>query len=312
MAKTKFCQGISDISDSYNAFIIDQWGVLHNGDKPYDGVIDCLKELRERKKFVIILSNSGKRAEENKARMKKLGIGPSLYDVIVTSGETTWQGIKDQSESGFEGLGEKCFLMSRGGDTSIVDGLENIEITDDIEEADFLLISGSDAPNKTLVDYYEPLLRVAIRRRLKAICANPDSRILIGNNHAFGPGMIARRYEDFGGVVQYIGKPHKPIFQHCIRMLQENEIYPGQTVMVGDTMAHDIIGAASVNIDTCLVKNGLHYGSFKGCSTLYDVDRALNILVLQHHNVRPTYLVDKLKWGKALPDRKHKKRAKTA
>ena len=36
--------------------------------------------------------------------------------------------------------------------------------------------------------------------------------------------------------------------------------------------------------------------------------RALNILILQYNNVRPTYLVDRLKWGRALPDRKHKKR----
>ena len=127
-----------------------------------------------------------------------------------------------------------------------------------------------------------------------------------------GPGLIARRYQDFGGVVHYIGKPHKPIYNFCIRKLQQKEIYPGQTVMVGDTMAHDILGAAGVNIDTCLVKNGLHYGSFKGCTNPGEVDRALNILILQYNNVRPTYLVDKLKWGKALPDRKHKKRVKTA
>ncbi|PJB73248.1 MAG: TIGR01459 family HAD-type hydrolase [Alphaproteobacteria bacterium CG_4_9_14_3_um_filter_47_13] len=308
MSKTKFCQGISDISDSYNAFIIDQWGVLHNGEKAYDGIIDCLKELRNRKKYIIILSNSGKRAEENKERLKKLGIGPTLYDVIVTSGETTWQGLAKQDDGVFRNIGEKCFLMSRGGDTSIIKGLENISVTDNMEEANFLLIAGSDAPHKTLLDYYEPLLRVAVRRRLKAICANPDSRILFGNNQSFGPGMIARRYEDFGGVVYYLGKPHKPIYHHCIRLLQEKEIYPGQTVMIGDTMAHDIMGAAGVNIDTCLVKNGLHAGSFKGCSSLYEVDMALNTLVLQHHNVRPTYLVDRMKWGRALPDRKHKKR----
>lgn len=69
--KTKFCNGISDISDSYAGFIIDQWGVLHDGHKPYDGVVDCLKELKSRKKHIIILSNSGKRAEANKERLKK-------------------------------------------------------------------------------------------------------------------------------------------------------------------------------------------------------------------------------------------------
>ncbi len=308
MGKTKFCQGISDLSDSYNAFIIDQWGVLHNGERAYDGVADCLRELKERKKHIIILSNSGKRAEENKERLKKLGIGASLYDEIITSGEITWQGLQAQNEGVFENIGKKCFLMSRDGDLSLIGGLDDITVTPDIEEADFLLISGSDAPEKTLADYYEPILRTAIRRRLKAVCANPDSRILVGSNSTFGPGMIARRYQDFGGVVHYIGKPHKPIFQYCIRQLQKQDIYPGQTVMVGDTMAHDILGAASMDIDTCLVKNGLHYGSFKGCASAYDVDRALNILVLQHNNVRPTYLVDRMKWGKALPDRKHKKR----
>lgn len=310
MAKTKFCQGISDISDSYSAFILDQWGVLHNGEHVYEGVIDCLKELKARKKHIIILSNSGKRADKNAERLRELGIGPALYDELVTSGEIAWQGLKDQDEGVFKNIGNKCFLMSRGGDRSIVEGLD-VELVSNIEDADFLMISGSDAPEKTMVNYYEPLLKIAIRKRMKAICANPDSRALIGDNYVLGPGMIARRYEDFGGVVHYIGKPHKPIFQHCIRLLQAKEIYPGQTVMVGDTMAHDIIGAAGMDIDTCLVKNGIHYGAFKNCTSPADVDRALNILVLQYHNVRPTYLVNRLHWGKALPDRKHKKR-KTA
>lgn len=310
MAKTKFCQGISDISDSYSAFILDQWGVLHNGEHAYEGVIDCLKELKGRKKHIIILSNSGKRAEQNRERLKELGIGPSLYDDLVTSGEIAWQGLKDQTEGVFRNIGTKCFLMSRGGDRSIVDGLD-VEVVSNIEDADFLMISGSDAPERTMVNYYEPLLKIAIRKRMKAICANPDSRALIGDNYVLGPGMIARRYEDFGGVVHYIGKPHKPIFQHCIKILQAKEIYPGQTVMVGDTMAHDIIGAAAMDIDTCLVKNGIHFGAFKNCTSPADVDRALNILVLQYHNIRPTYLVNRLHWGKALPDRKHKKR-KTA
>jgi len=274
--------------------------------------VDCLKELKDRNKFVIVLSNSGKRAEENKARLKSMGIAPSLYDCMVTSGEMTWQGLSTRDEGFFKGLGDKCFLISRGGDRTIIEGLDGITVVDDIEEADFLLISGTDAPAKTIVDDYEPILRKAIRKRLKAICANPDSRILIGNNYAMGPGIIARRYEDFGGVVHYIGKPHAPIFQYCIQILQKHEVYPGETVMVGDTMMHDILGASLMNIDTCLVKSGLHYGAFKSCQNPGEVDRALNTLSLQYNNVHPTYLVNTMKWGKALPDRKHKKRKKMA
>lgn len=305
--KTKFCAGISDISDSYSGFIIDQWGVLHDGERPYDGVVECLKELKARKKYVIILSNSGKRSEENKERLKKIGIGPSLYDQIVTSGEMTWQGLHSQDEGIFEGLGEKVYIVSRGGDRSIIEGLD-VEVVEDPAQAEFLLISGTDAPEMTLEDY-EPILKTCVRKRLTALCANPDSRGVLGAQNIMGPGTLARRYQDFGGVVHYIGKPHPPIFKHCIRIFQEHDIYPGQTIMIGDALAHDILGGQMVNIDTCLVKTGLHATSFKNAKTPASIDKALELLAVQFNGVRPKYLVGSLRWGNPLPDRKHKKRS---
>ncbi len=306
--KTQFCEGISDISDSYAGFILDQWGVLHDGNKPYDGVIECLKELRARKKHVIILSNSGKRAEINKERLKKVGIGPSLYDQIVTSGEMTWQGIFEQNEGFFVGLGKKVYVISRGGDRSIVDGLD-VKVVEDVNDADFMIISGADAPEKTLEDY-EPALKAAVRKQLTALCANPDSRGVMGSQNIMGPGTLARRYQDFGGVVHYIGKPHQPIYKHCIKILQEKSIYPGQTIMIGDSITHDILGGSLANIDTCLVRTGLHEAQFTNATTPASMDKALTILANQYNNVRPKYLVPSLRWGNPLPDRKHKKRAK--
>ncbi|MCD8493900.1 MAG: TIGR01459 family HAD-type hydrolase [Alphaproteobacteria bacterium] len=307
MTITKICQGISDISDSYSGFIVDQWGVLHDGDKPYEGVVDCLKELKARNKHVIILSNSGKTAEANRERLKQIGIPSTLYNEIVTSGEMTWQGLKSQSDGIFKDLGKSCFLISRGGDTSILEGTDIVAVSDP-DEADFIIISGSDAPEKTIEDY-EAVLRKAARKRLKALCANPDSKAIIGQNYVMGAGSIARRYQDFGGVVHYIGKPHLPIFQYCLKMLQEKGIYPGETVMVGDTMSHDILGGVGANIDTCLVKNGLHAAAFRTVKDLTDLRKALAVLSAQYNNIHPTYMVDRFKWGKPLPDRKHKKRA---
>lgn len=288
-------------------FIIDQYGVLHDGEKPYDGVLETLKELKQRGKYVIILSNSGKRSEENKERLRKIGIGPSLYNEILTSGEMTWQGLEKQDEGFFKNLGKKCYLISRGGDRSIVDGLD-IEIVDDPKDATFLLIAGADSPEKTLQDY-EPALKAAARKQLVGLCANPDSRGVMGRDFIMGPGTLAARYRDFGGVVHYIGKPHQPIFQRCIKTLQEHGIYPGQTVMIGDAMAHDILGGHLVNIDTCLVKAGLHAAAFAKAGTVKDVEKALTVLCNQYNNVRPNYLVHTIKWGNPLPDRKHKKRS---
>ena len=306
ISKTKFCAGISDISDSYSGFIIDEWGVLHNGEKIFDGVVECLTELRNRQKQVIILSNSGKRSEQDAVRLAELGISDELYNHIVTSGEITWEGLSNQNEGYFKGIGKKCILINKNNDTSIVDNLA-IQVVEDPKEASFLLIAGVDAPKKTIEDY-EPLLKQCARYNLKAICANPDSLGIMGAINIFGPGTLAMRYRDFGGIVEYVGKPHSMIFQHCIRMLQKHDVYPGQTVVIGDAMAQDILGGVLVNIDTCLVRGGIHSSVFKPCENPAEVDRALNILVRQYNNVRPNYLVETFEWGKALPDRKHKKR----
>lgn len=307
--KTKFCQGISDISDTYMGFIIDQWGTLHDGKKPYEGVVDCLKELKGRKKFIVIISNSSMRETQLKADLKKIGIGPSLYNRIVSPGEFVWQGLSERSGI-FSSVGEKkrCFLFSNDSDLSMLEDT-GVQVVSDIEEADFLLVVGSEKPALPVLDY-EPLLRIAVKRGLKAYCTNPDSKALLGATYIMGPGLIARRYQDFGGIVHYIGKPHPPIYQHCLHLMQEKDVYPSQIVMVGDTMGHDIMGGWAAEVDTCLIKYGLHAGAFRNAETPREIDNALNVLVAQYNNVKPNYLVDHMIWGRALPDRKHKKHKK--
>lgn len=307
MPNTKFCHGISDISDSYTGFIIDTWGVLHDTERVFDGAVECLKELKARKKFVLLMSNSELDTAHMRLSLKELGLAENLYSDILTSGELLSYGIKTQKDGVFEGMGKNCYLI--GGDRARK-FLENnqVKIVKDLEDASFMLISGWDYLEGDIASY-ETLLREAIRKKIKILCINPDSRALLGNNYKTATVNISRRIQELGGVVHMIGKPYKPIFYHAIHILHRNDIYPGQTVMVGDTMAHDIVGASLVNMDTCLVRSGMHAPIFKNSATPADVNKALNILVNQYNNVRPTYLVDRLKWGKALPDRKHKKRA---
>lgn len=306
MANTKFCQGISDISDSYTGFIIDTWGVVHDGEKAFESAIECLKELKARNKFILLMSNSEMVASDMAAELKRLGIPDGYYSAILTSGELLKQGLENQKEGVFAGLGKACYLI--GGDRSraFLNGTQT-EIVDDITKATFLLISGWD-PIKTDVAHYEDILREAVKRRIKILCVNPDGRAMQEISYSTGPALIAKRVQELGGVVQMIGKPYKPIFHHAIKMLHDNNIYPGQTVMVGDSMGHDIIGATLVNMDTCLVKNGLHHPVFKVADSPASVNKTLNLLIAQFNSVRPSYLVDRLKWGKALPDRKHRKR----
>ena len=56
-------KGVRDIADSYDAYIIDVWGVLYDGgEKAYPGVVDCLERLRKRGTKIVVLSNSPRRA----------------------------------------------------------------------------------------------------------------------------------------------------------------------------------------------------------------------------------------------------------
>ena len=310
MPKTKFCDGVSDISDSYMGFLIDQWGVLHDGEQLFPGVLDCMKELKERKKTILIVSNSVRREAWHKDNLKKMGLGPSLYHRIITSGEVIAQGLTDQTAEPFKGLGKKAFLFNRNNDQSLLEGT-GVKAVEDMDEADFVLITGMDYPRKML-DHYEPLIRRAIQRRLKAICPFPDSLSQMGQAVLTGPTLLARRYEDSGGIVHYFGKPYPLIFKHCIEVLKGKDIYPSHTVMLGDTMAHDMIGANAQGIDTCLFKSGLHAANFPPEFTPRETWSALKNLIAVYNNVMPIYLCDELKWGKALPDRKHKKRKQPA
>ena len=303
MSKTKFCQGISDISDGYSGFILDQWGVLHDGKKIFDGVLEVMEQLKSRGKEVIILSNSGKRAGLSEKRLKELGLSKDYYDHIVTAGEFTWQGLKDQKEGIFKDLGKRVYVLSRNEDTSIVEGLD-LKIAHDIDNADFLLISGSDAPNKELDDY-DAVLRKASQKRLRAICANPDTYALIDGKTYFGAGQIARRYISFGGVCEFIGKPYQPIIRHCMSLF-ENAL-PASTIIIGDSMPHDVMSGALLNIDTALIANGVHAKQFDGAfDNPAEKDKVLNALI-NNYGCKPNYLMNDFSWGLALPDRKHKK-----
>src|SRR5690554_3899881 len=141
MFEPTFCSGLADLASRYRSFIVDQWGVLHDGARPYAAALDCLAELRRSGKRIVLLSNSGKRTGVNRARLAEIGIEPSLYDAVVTSGEATWQALAARTEPFFAALGRRCLLWSRYGDRSVVDGLP-LEVVERVEDADFLLLGG--------------------------------------------------------------------------------------------------------------------------------------------------------------------------
>jgi HAD superfamily hydrolase (TIGR01459 family) len=107
MIEPTFCSGLADLASRYRGLIVDQWGVLHDGARPYAAALECLAQLRAAGKRIVLLSNSGKRTAINRARLAEIGIDGSLYDTIVTSGEATWQALAERTEPFFAARGRR-------------------------------------------------------------------------------------------------------------------------------------------------------------------------------------------------------------
>ncbi|MBV5332427.1 hypothetical protein JZU54_02420, partial [bacterium] len=73
------------ILDNYDTFLLDMWGVMHDGRAPYEGVLRAVRKLKESGKRLILLSNSSKRREDAERMLVELGFDPADFHDIVTS-----------------------------------------------------------------------------------------------------------------------------------------------------------------------------------------------------------------------------------
>ena len=91
--------GVRALARDYDAFILDQWGILHDGHRPYPGAIDCLEQLRAAGKHVVVLSNSGRSGEENLRLMAKMGFERRFFDRCISAGEDAREALERRSHA---------------------------------------------------------------------------------------------------------------------------------------------------------------------------------------------------------------------
>src|SRR5215813_1070168 len=116
--------GLSAVGDRYDGFILDLWGVLHDGVRPYPGVVNALQQLKRRGKRAIVLSNGPRRAASLARRTAEIGITADLYDELHSSGEETWHLLRDRAEPAIAALGRKVFPLVPERDRDLFAGLD--------------------------------------------------------------------------------------------------------------------------------------------------------------------------------------------
>jgi HAD superfamily hydrolase (TIGR01459 family) len=144
--------------------------------------------------------------------------------------------------------------LRRQDDDAVLADL-GLEFVDSVQEADFIFLIGL-SESRHLVKAYGSLLERAAGRGLPMICANPDLFRVSGSGLAEAPGVLARYYEEIGGVVHYHGKPHPPIYRSILQSLQG---IPRERILaIGDSVEHDILGARRAGLPSALVAAGIH------------------------------------------------------
>ncbi len=282
---TEVLAGIDPLLDRYDGFLVDKFGVIFDGVRVMAGARAALGLLQRVGKPVVILSNSGRRAAPNEDRLTGLGIGRDLYRGLVSSGEATWQGLRERTDPTFQGLGRRCLFFSRGGDRSIVDGLE-LDKVEAATMADFVLLAGLDHDAAARA-HCDEQLTLAAARGLPLLCANPDLVSLEHDTQVEGPGAFAARYAASGGEVRYIGKPWPVVYRAAMTLL---DLPPGRILAIGDSLDHDIAGAAAMGIDGALSIEGVHATAFASDMADADLLSRLDELCLTRPD-RPRWLL---------------------
>ena len=271
--ETKLIKGLSQIQSKYEVFLIDLWGVIHNGVQLYPGAIDVLKELNKLNKKFVLISNAPRPSKSVKKYLLNLKMNKAFLKNIFTSGEAALQALKKNI------YGKKFYHLGPKKDKSLIVGFEK-KITS-LKRCDFILCTGFLDKEKNSLDYYKDLLKK--HTKLKMVCTNPDLVVHRGSQTEFCAGTIAAIFEKLGGKVVYFGKPYPAIYSFCVRK--------DETILaIGDNIRTDIKGANKMKFDSLFITNGIHKNEFLNLP-IENYDK-----ILVKYEAKATYYQERLTW----------------
>ena len=288
MSATEIVPGLAPLAERYDAYLVDLWGCLHDGVRPFPAALDALERLRAGGgKRVCFLSNGPRRITSLIRRLDDMGVPRSLYDAVMSSGESAWAALRHRSDPWHARLGRRCLHVGPERDNDVREG-NGLDIVGRVEDADFILCTGIDGWDET-VDDYEPLLAAGAAGGLPMVCANPDLVVHIGDRLSLCAGSLAVRYVELGGDVAWHGKPDGAVFDRALEAL--GDLDPARTLMIGDGLRTDIAGGNAYGIDTLFLSGGIHA---EEVGTPPDPERLAQRCA--ELGVRPTWATTALRW----------------
>ena len=281
-------KGISEISDKFDVYFIDLWGVIHNGVQCYPEALKVLKKLKEQNKKIVLISNAPRPAAVVKVFLETIGLKSSCYDFLVTSGDITREYISlNSSKKNFYHLGPTR-------DIDLFKDL-NVSLTSK-EECEEIICTGLVSDEEEKLQDYKTLLDFFLNKKIPLICANPDEVVARGEKIVFCAGALANQYKQEGGVVRYFGKPYSEIYSFALKKIRAHKDFKDKkeinTLVIGDNIKTDIKGANLSNLDSVLILNGIYKDFFRDGTVNFDqLKDSVNL-----KDVKINYFQEELAW----------------
>jgi HAD superfamily hydrolase (TIGR01459 family) len=267
----KKLEHLSEIYNSYDTFVIDLWGVIHDGIKLNLKAVEVIENLSKQSKKIVFLSNAPRPSIKVMEFLKNLKMDEKFLKNIVTSGEAAMKAINENR------FGKLFYHLGPSRDDSIFSKVKNNKT--DLENSHFILCTGLFNEHEEDLNYYRDLLKNSVSKKL--ICTNPDLTVHRGKKEEYCAGTIAKIFEGLGGTAIYFGKPYKEIYNICFNNDEK-------VLAIGDNLRTDIKGANNLNIDSIFISNGVHRSEFKDNNELENL--------LKKYKVGADYYQPELTW----------------
>ncbi|HET6446117.1 MAG TPA: HAD-IIA family hydrolase [candidate division Zixibacteria bacterium] len=231
--------------------IIDMDGVLWHGEKPVPGLVKFFDEISRRQiNFVLATNNASNTPEQYAEKLTRFGVAvPS--EQILTSAEATASYLVEthpdyRSAYVVGEIGLRKAMSSRG--YKILDA----EVEDLLTIQADVVVAGMTRH----VCYHDlAIANHLIGKGAAFFGTNPDVTFPSEHGPMPGAGSILAFLQTSSGVEPtVIGKPNSAMFFEAIRRLGGSA---DNTVMVGDRINTDIVGAQMVGLRTVLLLSGI-------------------------------------------------------
>lgn len=277
---------IAPLAPTADLWLVDIWGVMHNGVRPFDTAVAACRRFRDEGGTVLLLSNAPRPADAVQAQLDRIGVPRWAYDAILSSGDAARALIAAAVAEG-----KRIGHLGPERDLPLFEGLSATLVP--LGDAGVVVCTGlRDDTTETPATYSGELAALA-QRSVPMICANPDLQVERGGAIVYCAGALAATYEALGQRVTYAGKPYLPIYDQAFALvarLRGGAVSRSRTLAIGDGIRTDIAGAAAVGVRAVFVASGIHVAGEAG------LDDAELSRLFGSSAVRPVAAMRQLDW----------------